>query len=145
MVNYIGMQQCHIEGILAVERECFTTPWSENSFRAELANPLAYYIVALDNDDVVGYGGMWKVCGEGHVTNIAVRESHRRQGVGNGICSRLISESSKDGINALTLEVRKSNIPAQKMYEKLGFTPNGERKNYYDGIEDAILMWCNLM
>ena len=127
--------------IAALEKQCFTLPWSEKSFRDEMANKLAIYHVAKDDGACVGYAGFWNVSGEGDVTNVAVLPEYRRRGVGSSLVAEMVKTAESLKLELLTLEVRKSNIAAQKLYEKFGFEILGERKRYYsDNGEDAYIM-----
>lgn len=124
-----------------LDKVCFAVPWSEQAFIDETENELANYIIAEDNGAVIGYVGYWKVVDEGHITNIAVSPDCRRKGIASEMLSRIIKSAYDDNLYLLTLEVRKSNIAAQKLYEKFGFEPLGERKNYYHlPTEDAVIM-----
>ena len=130
-----------IPEIAALEKQCFTLPWSEKSFRDEMANKLAIYHVAKDNGACVGYAGFWNVSGEGDVTNVAVLPEYRRRGVGSSLVAEMVKTAENLKLELLTLEVRKSNVAAQKLYEKFGFEILGERKRYYsDNGEDAYIM-----
>ena len=137
------MEERDLDRIMEIEDDCFTTPWSREAFVLEITkNELARYIVAEINDKVVGYGGIWMIVGEGHITNIGVESKYRRLGVGNKILEGLIDISKDMEIISMTLEVRESNIAAQNLYKKYGFTEYGKRPNYYsDDNEDAIIMW----
>ena len=132
-----------LEDIMEVEKEAFTTPWSKEAFKAEInGNDLAYYIVALVEEKVVAYGGIWLIINEGHITNIAVKKEYKGRGIGNKIVEALIYHCVKLGIDNMTLEVRASNHVAIGLYEKYGFLDYGRRPNYYaDDGEDAIIMW----
>lgn len=129
--------------VIRIERESFSSPWSIQAFTYEiLYNELSHYIVALLNGDVVGYGGMWVIMDEAHITNIAVDPNFRGQKIGYQLMKQLINKAIELGAVKMTLEVRPSNIPARKLYHKLGFEERGIRKNYYSDInEDAIIMW----
>lgn len=133
----------HIDDIMVIENLSFTVPWSRQSLIDEITkNKFAIYLSACLNNVVVGYAGMWNVCGEGHITNIAVHPEFRGSGIGSLLMEGLINEARKEGISRLTLEVRKSNIIAQRLYEKYGFVTCGIRKSYYaDNNEDALIMW----
>ncbi|NMB96565.1 MAG: ribosomal protein S18-alanine N-acetyltransferase [Clostridiaceae bacterium] len=133
----------HIDDIMIVERLSFTTPWSKNAFLHELKdNKFSKYISALVNGRVVGYAGMWQIFDEGHITNIAVHPEYRKNGIGSMLLEKLIEISLENGVEKLTLEVRRSNIAAKKLYFKYGFKAEGIRKCYYaDNGEDAIIMW----
>jgi len=137
------MDLSDIEDILVVEKLSFSIPWSRDSFEKEIVdNNLATYLVAKVNEKAVGYIGMWKVLNEGHITNVAVHPEFRHQGIGDQLVSELLSLCEKENIDLVTLEVRKSNQNAIKLYEKHGFVAEGIRKAYYqDNKEDAIIMW----
>lgn len=139
------MEENDIDDILKIEKESFATPWTRNSFLIELnENKLARYIVAEVDGKILGYGGMWFILNESHITNIAVLKDYRGQGVGNRILEGLIWYCIKEGIESMTLEVRKSNIVAQNLYKKYGFIDSGTRPGYYsDTKEDAMIMWRN--
>ena len=132
-----------IDGILDIEKESFSTPWTRNSFEKEIReNMLAKYIVADLEGKVVGYAGIWLILDEGHITNIAVAKKHRGLGIGKYLMMGLIDFCKNNGIPNMTLEVRASNIIAQNLYKKLGFLESGIRPNYYaDDHEDAVIMW----
>lgn len=129
--------------VLIIEKQSFTTPWSREALEMEIArNELARYIVATFNRKVVGYGGFWLIAGEGHITNIAIHKEYRGLGIGNLLMEGLIMIGRANNCEAMTLEVRKSNIVAQNLYKKYGFIEEGIRPNYYSDVgEDAIIMW----
>lgn len=129
--------------IAEIEKLCFASPWSIESIEHEIGvNRLALYVVGEVDERIVGYVGIWLVVDEGHITNVAVHPDFRRRHIGEAIISTLIDVTERHGVLAHTLEVRASNIPAQKLYEKFGFTAMGVRKGYYeDNGEDAIIMW----
>jgi [ribosomal protein S18]-alanine N-acetyltransferase len=133
----------HIDDIMDVERLSFKIPWSREAFVTEISvNRFSRYFSAVVEGRVVGYAGLWKVCDEGHITNIAVHPDFRGRGIGSLLMDMLIHTSAMDNIERMTLEVRKSNIAAQKLYYKYGFTACGERRHYYaDNDEDAVIMW----
>lgn len=128
----------HIDGVLALEQECFVHPWSRADLAAQLANQHAHFLVALDAQTVVGYLGVQIICGEGYVTNVAVTDAYRKQGIANALFEKCFRDNQMD---FLTLEVRAGNAPAIALYRKLGFKQVGVRKNFYsDPEEDALLM-----
>jgi ribosomal-protein-alanine N-acetyltransferase len=136
------MELDSIEKVLEISQLSFPIPWSRKSFEQELSNVFANYFVAKSNNEVIGYGGMWIIIDEGHITNIAVHPKYRNQGVGDKILSKMIATCNEKKVIAMTLEVRLSNIAAQKLYSKYGFMSEGIRKKYYeDNGEDAIIMW----
>lgn len=144
-IEITKMREEDITAIAALEKRCFTVAWSEKSFRDELQNKLAHYLVARDCGACIGYAGFWDVSGEGGITNIAVLPEYRRQGVGSMLIKEMIKTARSLRLVLLTLEVRKSNVAAQRLYKKYGFDIIGERKRYYsDNGEDAWLMTKNL-
>lgn len=131
-----------LDAIMDINKLSFPICWSRDSFENELKNVFATYLVAKDGENVVGYGGMWIIIDEGHITNIAVHPHYRGKGIGDLLLNSMINNCSEKKVKAMTLEVRSSNIAAQNLYTKHGFIPEGRRKKYYeDNGEDAILMW----
>ena len=136
------MKASNLNDVLNVSSLSLKESWSRESLEKELSNPLAKYMVAEVNNKVVGFAGLWAICNEGHITNIAVHPNYRGQGIGSKLVESLIENSSSWYINSLTLEVRASNKIAQNLYKKYGFKEEGMRKHYYqDNNEDAIIMW----
>lgn len=142
-MEIVKMEPKHIDGVMVVEHLSFTVPWSRESFTQELmTNGFAHYIVALENDVVLGYAGMWKIQDEGHITNVAVHPEFRGTHIGRQLMEKLIKLARELGVTAMTLEVRKSNYIALNLYKSLGFVEAGIRKGYYsDNREDAVIMW----
>ena len=132
-----------IDAVWNIEKMYFTLPWSRLSLALEVErNKCARYFVAEYSGTIVGYGGMWLVIDEAHITNIAVHPVIRRRGIGEALLRALMAEACRLGIRRMTLEVRESNKAAQNLYKKLGFVAEGKRKGYYtDNNEDAIIMW----
>jgi len=139
----VPMEMKHLDAVFEIERHSFLSPWSRKSLENELTkNERAVYLTALDGAIVTGYAGMWHVVNEGHITNIAVEETRRGQGVGGLLLNRLIEIAAEREMMGLTLEVGVHNLPAQRLYYKFGFKAEGIRKNYYRDLhEDAIIMW----
>lgn len=135
-----------IDGVVTVEQQAFTTPWSREAFISEIKdNELALYAVMTDGEAIKGYGGMWRILDEGHITNIALLPECRGLGLGTKLLNHLICMAKEKQIHALTLEVRPSNEAALGLYEKMGFVIKGTRKRYYtDNGEDAHIMWLSL-
>ena len=130
------------EGVAAVERESFPTPWSREDFWREASNDFACYIVALEDAEIIGFAGCWISFEEAQVTNIALTSAQRGRGLGKVLMAKLMRAAAERGAERMTLEVRPSNTPALRLYEGLGFAAIGVRKKYYqDNDEDAILMW----
>ena len=136
------MKKEDLDGVMEVERASFSIPWSREAFEHEISNNRhAIYVVAKQGFKVAGYGGMWLVIDEAHITNIAVHPSYRRRGIGRAILKALIDIAEDNYITSLTLEVRESNIAAQKLYAAFDFKVVGRRERYYaDNQEDALLM-----
>ena len=132
-----------IDGVLKVEESCFAIAWTRADFEREMnENKLAVYFVAKDGEKIVGYAGMWHVVTEGQITNVAVLDEYRGQKIGSLLMEALIKTAEEREMIGITLEVKISNYPAQKLYTKYGFKPEGFRKNYYkDTNEDAVVMW----
>ncbi len=131
-----------LDQVLQIETRSFPTPWSRKAFVSELTrNRYAYYIIAQMDDRVVGYGGMWVIGDEAHITNIAVDPECRRRGIGKRLLQELLDRARDFGARSVTLEVRRSNVAAQRLYEGQGFEARGVRKGYYtDTGDDAIVM-----
>ncbi|HHV79382.1 MAG TPA: ribosomal protein S18-alanine N-acetyltransferase [Firmicutes bacterium] len=132
-----------LDRVLEIEKLCYPTPWSKQSFLTELVqNEYAHYIVCQVEGKLVGYAGMWVILDEAHVTNVAVHPDYRGKGLGRLLMNELIERAKSRGARKMTLEVRKSNTVAQGLYSSLGFEARGIRKGYYsDTHEDAIIMW----
>lgn len=118
--------------------------WTVSTLKNELQNPNSRYIVAKLNDEIVGFGGIWKAVDDIHVTNIVVKKNYRKQNIATIILDNLIDISKKQDITSITLEVNCTNLPALKLYEKFGFKKVGLRKKYYNNTDDAIIMTKNL-
>ena len=141
MIEIVQMTAAHTGQIAELERICFSDPWSEKSIATELDSRLSLWLVAMDGEKVAGYVGSQSVLGETDMMNIAVSPDYRRQGIGEKLVVELIQKLTEKGNHSLTLEVRASNDPAQKLYEKLGFEQVGRRKNYYrNPKEDALIL-----
>ena len=132
-----------IQGVLGVERASFPVPWPANAFKHELTqNKNARYVVARDGEKIVAYAGLWLMVDEAHITTFAVHPDARRQRIGERLLQRLFEIAHEMKAEWLTLEVRASNLAAQKLYEKYGFRRAGVRRRYYsDNNEDALIMW----
>lgn len=134
----------YIPSLLIIEKECFVHPWHEESFIELMNNKDALILVAVCEDDTVaGYISMLNVVGEGQILNVAVRSAYRRRGIARELVSEAMRQAAIDyGATEFTLEVRKSNMGARALYEKLGFICEGIRPGYYsDPVEDACIYW----
>ena len=115
--------------------------WSVSTLKSELQNSNSKYIVAKLDNDIVGFGGIWKAVDDIHITDIVVRKAQRNNGIGSAILAKLLELSKGDeNIKSLTLEVNSTNTTAQKLYEKFDFKKVGLRKKYYNNTDDAIIM-----
>lgn len=140
-MEIIPMTQCHVPQVAALEKICFSDPWSENSVAGELSNPLSCWLVCVENGSVLGYVGAQTVLGETDMMNLAVSPEARRQGIAKRLILKLVEELKERDSHSLTLEVRSSNAPARALYEKLGFAQVGRRPNYYrNPKEDALIL-----
>ena len=140
------MRRRHVARVLDIERVSYPKPWTTTVFHDELdqvGSGHRYYLVARTGRAVVGYGGLMFVADEAHVTNIAVHPDHRRTGVATRLLGDLADVAVARGCQAWTLEVRASSLGAQALYRAFGFVPAGVRTRYYEGKEDAIVMWCH--
>lgn len=126
-----------IQDILNSEFDDF---WNYNVFKSELENENSKYIIARLNDEIVGFAGIWVAIDEAHITNIVTKKSYRNKGIGKLLLENLILLSNSLNLNSITLEVKESNIPAIKLYEKFYFKKLGIRKKYYENTESAIIM-----
>ena len=135
------MNASHVPQVAALEKICFADPWSEMSIASELQSLWSYWLVATEDDRVIGYVGSQSSIDEADIMNVAVHPDFRRRGVAEALIIRLVSDLKERGIHALLLEVRVSNTPAITLYEKLGFSQVGRRKNYYHNPkEDALIL-----
>ena len=140
-IRIIKMNADHVAQVAALEAVCFQDPWSENSVASELKNPLSFWLVALEGDRVAGYVGSQTVMGETDMMNVAVHPEQRRKGIAEQLVLALVESLKAMDSHCLTLEVRASNTPAIALYEKLGFSQIGLRKNYYrNPREDALIL-----
>ena len=141
----IEMASEHVSALAQIEKQCFSTPWSENALAEEIENPNARFFVALCGEQVAGYIGAHNIVGEVYITNVAVAPDYRWQGVATQLIERLVEISRAEKAEFITLEVRENNTSAQELYEKQGFGVVGKRKAFYENPrEDAILMTINL-
>ena len=146
MIEISPMTPADVPQVAALERLCFTDPWSEASIAYELQSPISLWLAARDGDRVVGYIGSQSVPPESDVMNLAVHPEYRRRGLGTALLNTLEQRLVLRGVTVLALEVRRSNADAIALYEKHGFTLAGVRKNYYrTPKEDALILKCELV
>lgn len=141
-LNFRDMTVDDIPVVVNLERATYATPWSEQVFRDELAQPNRVYLLAEDPEGLAGYAGLMLVADEAHVTTVAVDERWRGKKVGTGLMIRLVDAAIRADAAHLTLEVRASNVIAQELYTRFGMASVGLRKNYYEN-EDALIMWAH--
>ena len=140
-MTIIKMNENHVSQVAELEKVCFSDPWSENSVASELNNKLSLWLVAVEGDAVAGYIVSQTVMDETDMMNVAVHPDFRRRGIGESLVLGLVEKLKSLGSHCLTLEVRSSNESAISLYEKLGFTQIGRRKNYYrNPKEDALIL-----
>ncbi|HEX4348331.1 MAG TPA: ribosomal protein S18-alanine N-acetyltransferase [Vicinamibacterales bacterium] len=138
------VSQDEIDEILAVEHEAFTNPWTREMYLAECDNPeVSYFLLARDaSGRLVGFCTFWRILDELHINNLAVLAEFRRQGVASALLDRVLGDGRAFGALHATLEVRESNIPALRLYERCGFRVAGVRRQYYTKPdEDALILW----
>lgn len=142
LIRRMGMGD--LEAVLALEKQCFSSPWTMESLRLDaLENRCARYLVAEEDGRIVAYGGFWLVMEEAYITRIGTDKALRSRGVASALLYKMHQLASNLGVAYFTLEVRVSNLAAQRLYEKLGYVRVGVRKRYYeDNNEDALLMVC---
>jgi ribosomal-protein-alanine N-acetyltransferase len=154
------MREADISTVQEIEREIFATPWPRNAYYRELASrSSAHYMILRQEGNlekpatfkgsdldpsIIGYGGMWRMYDEAHVTTIGVRRDMQHRGYGRALFAGLVQAAYDMGAKWVTLEVRTTNENAMRMYEAFGFKVIGRRKGYYtDNGEDAIVMWSD--
>lgn len=136
------MNSDDVESVYNLEVECFDRPWSLQSIQKEVENHNSLFCVCEKDGNIVGYAGMYYVCGEGDITNVAITKAYRGRGLGRELLTEMFKIANEDEIFEFTLEVRETNTAARNLYEKLGFKAEGVRKNFYDNpVENGIIMW----
>lgn len=146
MVRIVDTRPEHLDDILLMEQQCFSVPWTHEQLMAQLSDFMHIFLAAEDeNGRAVGYAGLMYVLDEGYISNVAVSPDRRREGIADVLLTELYARAKAKKLSFLTLEVRESNIPAQSLYKKHGYTEVGRRKAYYSRPkEDAVLMTCFL-
>ncbi len=141
----VPMRRAHIRKIMPIEQQVYPRPWTAQVFVEELEQVRSgkrHYLVGTISDELVGYGGLLYVENDAHVTNLAVHPMWRSRGIATELMLDLAWEANRRGCEAMTLEVRHTNVAAQLLYRRFGFVPAGVRKKYYENRDDAIVMWC---
>lgn len=135
------MTEQDLDEVVEIENTAFSQPWTKQGFLDTLRNKDTLYLVAEENGEILGYLGLWQYFEEADITNVAVKSTARRKGVGTALLEEIIKQAEVRGITVLTLEVRKSNEAAIRLYEKQGFQSVGIRPGFYDmPREDAVMM-----
>ena len=136
------MQPEDLLQVCEIEKDNFSLPWSEKSFLESMERNDTLFLVALNGEEVAGYLGCYCVAGEGEITNVAVKSSYRRQGIGGKLLETLYEEAKVLHTQEFFLEVRESNEAAIGLYSRQGFVKEGVRKNFYEKpVENAVIMW----
>jgi [ribosomal protein S18]-alanine N-acetyltransferase len=136
-----------LDGVLEVEDESFTNPWTRDMYAWELQNRSVCHIFVVRTPEVrvAGFCAFWLVFDEIHINNVALRPGYRNRGLGTALMHHVMREARTLGAKRATLEVRASNVGARRLYERLGFTVSGSRRNYYTNpVEDALILWAEL-
>lgn len=135
----------HLKGAAVIEKECFTSPWSEESLELLCKEGIGMGMVCQSDGKVCAYGGMLCIIDEGQITNIAVLPEYRRMGYGAAIVESLKKYAKYNGLHIITLEVRESNKAAIALYTSHGFKVTGKRKDFYTKPnENALIMACDI-
>lgn len=140
------MELDDVDEAMKVDAASFSSPWPKEIFEQEIEkNDHAHYFVAVLDQVIIGYVGLWIIMDDAQITNIAIHPKYRGKKLGEKLFQFSCQHALYMGVKRLSLEVRVSNTIAQKMYRKFGLIPGGIRKNYYtDNGEDAVIMWVNL-
>ncbi|MFQ5834385.1 MAG: ribosomal protein S18-alanine N-acetyltransferase [bacterium] len=140
------MRKKDIPEVSEIEKLSFPSPWSSNIFFSELEKKsFAFYHVMEYRDRLTGYGGYWRIKNEAHLVTFAVHPSFRRRGLGAKLLEHLLKHAQDQSLDTITLEVRHSNLAAQRFYERFSFKKIAIRPYYYsDTDEDAIVYWKKL-
>jgi len=138
------MANRHIDSIRAIDRLCYSSPWSAATWRNELSEATRHHVVGRIDDTIVGHAGLLFVLEEVHVTTVAVHPDHQRARIATRLVSALLDVAVGAGSEAATLEVRASARRAQRLYARFGFRPAGVRRSYYTHpVDDAVVMWLH--
>lgn len=141
MLSIRTMESADLDAVASIEKENFTRPWSRKSLEDSAFRKDTLYFVAEQDGSIAGYIGMWISLDEGEITNVSVAKNMQGQGIGSLLMGHLLREAEKRQIRLCILEVRKSNHPAIRLYERAGFVSMGVRKNFYEAPkEDGLVM-----
>jgi len=135
------MRSADLPRVMEIELMCFTMPWSEATFRGLLRRNDADLLIAEHAGDIAGYAAFWAVLDQGELGNVSVAPGWRRRGIGQRLVNAVLARAADRGVREVFLEVRVSNLGAQKLYHRYGFEEVGRRRNYYlEPLEDALVM-----
>lgn len=144
-ILYEGLQEEDIKDIVEIEKATFSVPWTKTMFLEEIKNSKAHYILMKYEREIIGYIGYWHIMDEAHITNLAIKNEYRRNGLATSLLGKLFLDFEKKQIKKATLEVRESNEKAIQLYTKLGFISLGKRPKYYvKPVEDALILWKDI-
>ncbi len=141
-LNLRRMRESDLDLVTELEAQAYSQPWNAHVFAEELNQPTRTYLVIEDDQTVLGYAGLMVVGTEAHVTTVVVHPDRREDRLGTRLMLGLAAEAIEQGAKSMTLEVRVSNEPAQRLYSRFGMAPVGVRKKYYQD-EDAVIMWVH--
>ncbi len=142
MILIREMRESDVDQVCILEKEAFSMPWNKDSFLDMIKNENAIYLVAEENELILGNCGLINMAGEGEIVNVTVKKEYRNQKIAFNMMTELLEQGKQVGIKEFALEVRVSNETAIHLYENLGFHSEGIRKNFYvKPREDANIMW----
>lgn len=142
MIRIRELTEADVQAVSRIEAATFSMPWSADDFLEMVKADYAYYYVAEADGEIAGCCGIRNMAGEGEITNVVVAEAFRCKGIGKEMLEYMLERAKEAGIGDCTLEVRVSNLPAIRLYEKLGFKAEGIRPGFYEKpAEDALIMW----
>ncbi len=140
-MTVVRLSEEHLLAVAAIEKACFSEPWSESALRLLLGDTALGFVALTEDGKVAAYVGMMTVADEGQITNVATHPSYRRMGYGAAALDGLLSFAAQSKIKEIFLEVRRSNVAARALYATRGFECVGERKGFYRfPTEDAVIM-----
>ncbi len=138
------VERADIDAVLAIEEASFTSPWTKEMYLSEFENRGVsfFYLARAPLGAIVGFCSFWRVLDELHINNLAVLPLHRRSGVATALLGKVLADGARLGALRATLEVRRSNVAAQRLYDRFGFAVAGVRRAYYSNpVEDALVLW----
>lgn len=132
-----------LDGVLEIEQLSFTNPWTREMYERELEHSRVSRVYVLrENGRILGFCSLWLILDELHINNLAIHPEGRGRGLGSVLLKRVLEEGAREGAKRATLEVRRSNEPARRLYRRMGFEMVGTRRNYYTSpVEDALILW----